>query len=291
MCRNRIAPNTPSISGIAWARANIIVLPLATGQLAGLRAAIGQVTGSRPECRDFRTAHLVVSRSPWRRIAFPTAHGPATDLREAHRTVPRCSPRQRARHSCRPSLSPVACRLTIRSSRRHFVARLNSGVRPHSKRVANLSKWNSPAEWQQLCDGSSCPICIRGQPLDIIATLGASWLTMAERAPMVGYVCLVSRVHAVDLHNLTVAQLAAFMQDAHRVSSALSAATDSVKLNYEIHGNTLPHLHMHFFPRYAGDPFEGRAIEPFRIIHPVYERGQFDALKVQLVRALGAGAA
>lgn len=154
-----------------------------------------------------------------------------------------------------------------------------------------MSKWNSPAEWQRLCDGSACPICVRGQPLDIIATLDASWLTMSERAPMVGYACLVSRVHAVDLHELTVTQSAAFIQDAHRVSSALSAATGAVKLNYEIHGNTLPHLHMHFFPRYAGDPFEGRAIEPFRITQPVYGRGQFAALRDRLVQALDAGAA
>jgi hypothetical protein len=31
------------------------------------------------------------------------------------------------------------------------------------------------------------------------------------------------------------------------VSKALAAATGAVKLNYEIHGNSLPHLHMHFF--------------------------------------------
>jgi diadenosine tetraphosphate (Ap4A) HIT family hydrolase len=114
---------------------------------------------------------------------------------------------------------------------------------------------------------------------------------MSERAPMVGYVCLVSRVHAVDLHGLTVAQSTAFIRDAHRVSSALSLATGAVKLNYEIHGNTLPHLHIHFFPRYAGDPFEGRAIEPFRITQPVYRHGQFAGLRDQLVQALGAGAA
>jgi diadenosine tetraphosphate (Ap4A) HIT family hydrolase len=98
-------------------------------------------------------------------------------------------------------------------------------------------------------------------------------------------------VHAVDLHDLTVNQSAAFIQDAHRVSSALSFVTGSVKLNYEIHGNTLPHLHMHFFPRYAGDPFEGRAIEPFRITQPVYGQGQSAELKSRLVQALGAGAA
>lgn len=31
-------------------------------------------------------------------------------------------------------------------------------------------------------------------------------------------------------------------------------------MNYEIHGNTIPHLHMHLYPRYAGDPYEGRPI-------------------------------
>lgn len=109
---------------------------------------------------------------------------------------------------------------------------------------------------------------------------------MAEEAPMAGYVCLVSRVHAVDLHNLSVAQASIFMTDAHRVSSALSSVTGSVKLNYEIHGNTLPHLHMHFYPRYVDDPFEGRAIEPRHVIQPVYGPGQFAAIRSQLLRAL-----
>ena len=35
-------------------------------------------------------------------------------------------------------------------------------------------------------------------------------------------------------------------------------ASGATKMNYEVHGNTIPHLHMHFFPRYAGDPFETR---------------------------------
>ena len=108
---------------------------------------------------------------------------------------------------------------------------------------------------------------------------------------MPGYVCLVSRVHAVELHHLSQAQAQSFMQDAHRVSTALSAITGAVKLNYEIHGNTLPHLHMHFFPRYAGDPFEGRAIEPSRVTQPVYAYGQFAELRDGLLRAFGAGAA
>jgi diadenosine tetraphosphate (Ap4A) HIT family hydrolase len=69
---------------------------------------------------------------------------------------------------------------------------------------------------------------------------------MQEAAPVRGYACLVSRTHAVELHELPEATAYAFMRDARRVSSALLATTGAVKLNYEIHGNSLPHLHMHF---------------------------------------------
>jgi diadenosine tetraphosphate (Ap4A) HIT family hydrolase len=158
-------------------------------------------------------------------------------------------------------------------------------------RCITVSKWNSRDEWRGLCDGSACPVCARGYALDTVATLEASWLTMFEGAPMVGYVCLVSRVHAVELHDLSAEQAASFMRDAQRVSAALATVTGAVKLNYEIHGNTLPHLHLHFFPRYVGDPFEGRAIEPGRIRHAVYAEGEFEAVKSRLLQALDAGVA
>jgi hypothetical protein len=87
-----------------------------------------------------------------------------------------------------------------------------------------MSTWNDHDRWAGLCSGVSCPICCRNEPLDLVFTLEASWVTMQEAAPIRGYV----------------------MRDARRVSSALAAATGAVKLNYEIHGNSLPHLHMHF---------------------------------------------
>lgn len=148
-----------------------------------------------------------------------------------------------------------------------------------------MSKWNSPS-WPSLLDGSACPICVRGQPLDVIGTLDSAWLTMSENAPMPGYVCLVSQIHAVELHDLSDSQGDAFIRDARVVSKALSMVTGAVKLNYEIHGNTLPHLHLHFFPRYLGDPFEGSAIEPHRVQGPVYAPGQFAEVRGQLLAAL-----
>ena len=103
---------------------------------------------------------------------------------------------------------------------------------------------------------------------------------------MPGYVCLVSRVHAVELHDLSAEQAASFMHDAQAVSRALSRVTGAVKINYEIHGNILPHLHMHFFPRYPGDPFEGRPMDPSRVTAGIYPDNQFVVLRERMVLAL-----
>ncbi|HET9066119.1 MAG TPA: HIT family protein [Gemmatimonadales bacterium] len=150
-----------------------------------------------------------------------------------------------------------------------------------------MTSWHDPEHWRGLLDGSACPICIRGEPLDIIATLPATWLTMTDRAPMVGYVCLVSRIHAVELHDLDETEACAFMRDARTVSRALQAVTGAVKLNYAMHGNVLPHLHMHLFPRHRGDAFEGRVVDPGAIHPPVYTAGAFEAMRGELQRVLG----
>jgi diadenosine tetraphosphate (Ap4A) HIT family hydrolase len=66
------------------------------------------------------------------------------------------------------------------------------------------------------------------------------------------------------------------MRDAQLISMALATITGAVKLNYEIHGNSLPHLHMHFLPRYPGDQFEGQPINPKLTVQPVYGLGEFE---------------
>jgi diadenosine tetraphosphate (Ap4A) HIT family hydrolase len=39
------------------------------------------------------------------------------------------------------------------------------------------------------------------------------------------------------------------------VARALASLYEPVKMNYEIHGNVVPHLHLHLYPRYDGDPY------------------------------------
>jgi diadenosine tetraphosphate (Ap4A) HIT family hydrolase len=119
--------------------------------------------------------------------------------------------------------------------------------------------WTDPARWSALRDGSACPVCLDG-PRDVVTTLDASWVTLPPLTPLPGYVCLVARRHVVEPDELSFAERTAFWEEVNQVAAALYQALRPVKLNYEIHGNTLPHLHLHLFPRQPGDRFEGRPI-------------------------------
>jgi 8-oxo-dGTP pyrophosphatase MutT (NUDIX family) len=71
---------------------------------------------------------------------------------------------------------------------------------------------------------------------------------------------VVSKAHAVEPFELDNRGVA-FWTDAMRVAAALEAHYGPTKMNYEIHGNTIPHLHMHLYPRRVGDAFDGGPID------------------------------
>ena len=121
--------------------------------------------------------------------------------------------------------------------------------------------WSDARRWSALRDGTGCPICQEG-PRDVVATLETCWVTLPSLTPLPGYVCLVARRHVVEPFELPAGERTAFWEEVNRVAAALDEALRPVKLNYEIHGNTLPHLHLHLFPRQRGDRFEGRPIDP-----------------------------
>jgi diadenosine tetraphosphate (Ap4A) HIT family hydrolase len=100
----------------------------------------------------------------------------------------------------------------------------------------------------------------------VIAKVEGCWLTMddASAPALPGTCALFHRRHAVELHELSAAEAACFMAAVQRVTALLQAASGAVKINYEVHGNTIPHLHMHFFPRYRRDPFERGPVDPRR---------------------------
>jgi diadenosine tetraphosphate (Ap4A) HIT family hydrolase len=62
-------------------------------------------------------------------------------------------------------------------------------------------------------------------------------------------------------------------------AKALKEVTCAAKINYEIHGNTVPHLNIHLFPRYfKGDRFRDGFINPRDIEPAVYKEDEFEFL-------------
>lgn len=139
-----------------------------------------------------------------------------------------------------------------------------------------MSKWNT-GEWDGLVSGSLCPICRRGGPKGLVVELEATYLTSGEEGPLRGYCVLVLKRHVVEPYELSPEEASAFMRDLQQVGRVVQEITGAVKMNYEIHGNTIPHLHLHIYPRYRGDPFEDQPIDPRRVRSSPYGAGEFAA--------------
>lgn len=69
-----------------------------------------------------------------------------------------------------------------------------------------------------------------------------------------GYCILVARQHATELFQLDDDGRRAYFDEMCLMSRAIGDAFQPRKLNYELLGNQVPHLHWHLFPRYAADP-------------------------------------
>jgi diadenosine tetraphosphate (Ap4A) HIT family hydrolase len=69
-----------------------------------------------------------------------------------------------------------------------------------------------------------------------------------------GYCVLVARHHNSELFQLEESERHAFLDEMCLLAQVLSDVFRPLKLNYELLGNQVPHLHWHLFPRYADDP-------------------------------------
>ena len=88
----------------------------------------------------------------------------------------------------------------------------------------------------------------------LVAELEASRIFLNEDQFFPGYVLLVLRRHVTELYDLSVAERATLMEEVSRVAQALARVFRPVKMNYELLGNLVPHIHWHLVPRLATDP-------------------------------------
>lgn len=142
-----------------------------------------------------------------------------------------------------------------------------------------MSFHNDLNKWLQWCDPELCPVCRDEDPPGDIVTLretAFSWFEAHPNVCLPGTCYVLAKTHAVELDDLSESDLLGFMKDVQVAAKALKHVTGAVKINYEIHGNTVPHLHMHLFPRTVNDPFPGAPIDYRQTKPTVYPGASFD---------------
>jgi diadenosine tetraphosphate (Ap4A) HIT family hydrolase len=87
-----------------------------------------------------------------------------------------------------------------------------------------------------------------------IADLALSRVFLHEDQFFSGYVLLVLRRHVTELYDLAAPERATLMEEVSRVAQALARVFRPVKMNYELLGNLVPHIHWHLVPRLVTDP-------------------------------------
>lgn len=120
----------------------------------------------------------------------------------------------------------------------------------------------------------SCKACQHTWPKadHFMADLGLSKAYLHDDQFFTGWTVVVFQRHATELFHLAPTERIQLMEEVNRVAKALAHAYGATKINYELLGNQLPHIHWHIIPRLTNDP---APLEPvWRVPHePVLRTG------------------
>jgi diadenosine tetraphosphate (Ap4A) HIT family hydrolase len=75
-----------------------------------------------------------------------------------------------------------------------------------------------------------------------------------------GCCILVSRAHCTELHHLPKSVRTPFLDEMVTLTQAIDKTFKPRKMNCELLGNQVPHLHWHLFPRRGDDPETLKAV-------------------------------
>lgn len=106
---------------------------------------------------------------------------------------------------------------------------------------------------------STCEICdglARLTPENpyFIAELETGYVVLATNQHIPGYTLFLCKHCVPELHELPRDTRSRFLDEMSQVAEAVFRAFQPRKLNYEMLGNSVAHLHWHLFPRYGDDP-------------------------------------
>jgi len=122
----------------------------------------------------------------------------------------------------------------------------------------------------------SCKACAKTWPRadHFIADLGLAKAYLHDDQFFAGWTVVVLQRHATELFHLTPTERIQLMEEVNRVAEAVAQAYGARKINYELLGNQLPHIHWHIIPRLTTDP---APLEPvWRVPHEPVLRSNAD---------------
>ena len=125
--------------------------------------------------------------------------------------------------------------------------------------------WMPREKWDALVRGENCPLCAvvaAGDATDYIADLFISRLILNKNQYVKGYCLLLCHKHVREPYELSVDEQNKFFTDMMHAGQSLEKVFGAVKMNFQILGNAVPHLHCHIEPRYYGDASPGKPIDP-----------------------------
>jgi diadenosine tetraphosphate (Ap4A) HIT family hydrolase len=120
-----------------------------------------------------------------------------------------------------------------------------------------------PESFYELRRGIGCAMCVEGRPDDngdgvrfYAGEVGDAYLRRIDVQRGLTVVVWRGR-HVAEPTELSDEEAARYWQEVLTVGRSLERVFRPVKLNYNLLGNSLPHLHTHIVPRYADDPRPG----------------------------------
>jgi diadenosine tetraphosphate (Ap4A) HIT family hydrolase len=93
-----------------------------------------------------------------------------------------------------------------------------------------------------------------------VAELEHSFVVLNRDQFFPGYTLLFTKLHATELFHLDRSVRVGLMEEVSCVAEALFSVFQPDKINYELLGNMVPHIHWHLVPRTSAEPLWPRPI-------------------------------
>ena len=99
--------------------------------------------------------------------------------------------------------------------------------------------------------GDRIGYALRGENPTTLARMNSGFVFLMDYQFLPGWCVLTAVPQVYELTSLAFEARNQFLSDMHLLGEAIQAATDPLRMNYSILGNSDNYLHAHVYPRYA----------------------------------------